>query len=102
MKTVAFHPAARLEIFEGATWYEEKREGLGARFVAAVTMCAEAVPFRAHLRPLPQFSARGVKVCALSRWPYRIIVVERPMQFVVLAVAHNRRLPDYWASRLDD
>lgn len=43
MKNAVFHPEARAEIDEALEFYEERVDGLGLRFVAAVEDVAERI-----------------------------------------------------------
>lgn len=102
MKPVLFHRLARAEIVDAAHRYERKQPGLGARFVAVVMATADKIPRRAYLPPLMDERAHGAAFAELPRnWPYRLIVLEQPEQFLVLAVAHDKRQKGYWRRRVE-
>jgi hypothetical protein len=42
-----------------------------------------------------------VRRILLERFPYAVIVLCRPEETVVVAVAHTRRRPLYWLERLN-
>lgn len=44
----------------------------------------------------------GAKRLMLRRFPYDIVVVERPSEVIVIAFAHHARKPGYWRNRIAD
>jgi hypothetical protein len=98
------HDDAIAEIEATVAWYERQRPGLGAEFL--VELREDLVELR--LAPMASvrdaFSSTGLPIRRrrLRRFPYAIIFVERPGEFVVLAVMHLRRRPGYWLSRVQD
>jgi hypothetical protein len=92
---------ARVEAAEAASWYEEKQEGLGERFLLDARRTVELLA-TSQGRPLRDFSHLGVRTLAMrGRWPYRVFFVDRAER-VVIAFAHNRRAPGYWLGRLTE
>jgi toxin ParE1/3/4 len=97
------HVEAAEELSEAADWYEARREGLGERFLVE----ARAVVDRAASMPLsgapwahPEVPA-GVRRMWLRSFPYSVVYVTEPW-LVVVAIAHDRRRPAYWAHRLSN
>lgn len=96
-----FEPEASAELEEAALWYEAQRSGLGLALLAAVDRAVE------HLAawpdsgiPVPGVPASlSVRQLPVSRFPYRIAYLVTPQELRVLAVAHDRRRPDYWHAR---
>jgi toxin ParE1/3/4 len=93
--------AASTEMAEAAAWYDERVTGLGDRFLSE----AEGVFSRLDETPLigplwdhPRVPA-GVRRMFLRSFPYSAVYVLEP-RLVVVAVAHARRRPGYWARRL--
>jgi hypothetical protein len=100
-----FLEEASQELAEAALWYESKEPGLGERFLAEV----ESTLVRIEGRPgigarwelegppgLPE-----VRRLPLRRFPFLVVYAAVP-GLMVVAVAHGRRRPGYWTSRLDD
>ena len=93
--------AASAEMAEAAAWYDERVSGLGERFLGE----AEAVFARIDKRPLtgaPWSHRRlpdGVRRMFLRSFPYSAVYILEP-RLVVVALAHVRRRPGYWAKRL--
>ena len=91
--------AAADEMTEAAAYYEDRRPGLGHRFLGQVQRAvARATTFP---QSGPQWSARDpvVRKLAIKGFPYLIIYVIEPA-LTVIAVAHMKRRPGYWRDRL--
>jgi plasmid stabilization system protein ParE len=96
VKGYSFHPEAMAEADAAAAFYEERQEGLGARFVAALEdtvdrICRSPGIFR-QVEP-------GVRKCRLLRYPYGVVFREREGAIEIIAVMHIRREPGYWKAR---
>jgi toxin ParE1/3/4 len=88
---------ARRELLEARDYYDEQRPGYGERFVEAVEReLALLLDFENIGKPL----GGGVRRRTLSNWPYGIVYIIRGEELLVIAVAHHRRRPGYWRSRL--
>lgn len=94
-----FHRAARSELREAAHWYESRGAGLGAEFVSEVGACLARVAERPDVFP-EILRAPGVHRALLRRFPYAVVFLVHGEIVTVLAVAHGRRRPLYWKSRL--
>ena len=93
---VVFRVAARLEVEEAVTWYEQRRPGLGEEFLREID---EAV-LRAASHPdrYPLVYA-DVRRAVARRFPYSVFFRIRDESLVVLAVFHGRRDPTIWQDR---
>ena len=77
-RSIRFHDEAIAEIRSAATWYEEKRSGLGSEFLDAVEARVE------QLARLPSVGGRfpdadlknPVRRVLITRFPYAIVFVE--------------------------
>jgi len=91
-----FHPAAEGELDEAAQWYEERQGGLGVEFLSSVRMKIASLlhaPERWRL-------VHGTRRVLLGRFPYAIVYREvSEDELEIVAVAHYRRRPKYWARR---
>lgn len=101
MRRVRILEQAAEEAIEAAAWYEQERAGLGAEFAQAIDaaidlLADEIVPLTA-MPGAP--GARGAKRLVLKRFPYDIVILERPEELLVVAVAHHSRRPGYWRDR---
>ena len=93
-----FHPEAEQELVEAAAYYERNVTGLGERFGDEVHQAIERLleypelgsPIDADLRRL-----------MLTRFPYFLIYSFTTDLLRIVAVAHARRRPGYWRSRVN-
>jgi len=101
MRRVRILAEAAEEAIAAAAWYEAQQAGLGADFQAALDATldlleTEMVPLTA----MPKAAgARGAKRLLLRRFPYSVVVMELPDEYVVVAIAHQSRRPGYWRGR---
>jgi toxin ParE1/3/4 len=102
VKPIELGPAARTELDAAVEHYELERSGRGVRFYAAVERATrlisrfpEAGP--AYPRVAPSLGVRRWKV---RGFPF--VIAYRMLDDVIRidAVAHTRRRPRYWASRM--
>jgi plasmid stabilization system protein ParE len=98
---VGWHPLARLELFEASGFYEGEAEGLGEIFLGAVEQGLE----RLRLHPRAGRKVLGqIRRYVVVRFPYSVLYrVEEDLQsdcLFILAVAHHKRRPHYWAKRI--
>lgn len=79
-----------------AVFYEERQQGLGARFVAALD---DAIDRICRNPEIYREVEAGVRKCRLMRFPYGVIFRERNEAIEIIAVMHLRREPGYWKAR---
>lgn len=94
----ALHPAAALEHEQQVADYQERQRGLGQRYHAAFRAAAAlacATPERFKLVHPPEIRKVG-----LQGFPFDLIYRQAGGTVQILAVAHHRRRPEYWAARL--
>ena len=99
---VLFEDEADAEYRLAGRWYEDRRERLGIEFFDAVDATIDrivAVPRAGTLVPrMPSDSP--VRHRAVPRFPYHVVYLETSAGIRILAIAHDRRKPGYWTSRL--
>lgn len=94
-----FFPEAEFELVQASAFYQSKRRGLGEDFVTEVERVAHV---------LVQQPALGEKLdpihrrMPLRRFPYAVIYRADGDVLQVVAVAHSRRRPSYWHSRVQE
>jgi hypothetical protein len=92
------------EAVEAAAWYDAEQPGLGRDFQSALDAAldlleGDVVP----LTTMPGLAGRrGAKKLMLRRFPYDVVVVDRPDEYLVVAIAHQSRRPGYWRDRQRD
>ena len=93
-----FHPQAEAELEAAASWYDERRPGLGAEFIAAVRSKVRQVLVAPERWPL----VKGTRRALVRRFAYAIVYREVQGSdgvVEVVAVAHLKRRPRYWGGR---
>jgi toxin ParE1/3/4 len=97
MTRAIFHPAARQELEETIDHYNAERQGLGREFREEVQRVLDLL---ARFPRLGQPVRGSVRRAMLSRFPYHVYYrLLESGHLRILAVAHNRRRPEYWGSR---
>jgi toxin ParE1/3/4 len=101
--TLLILPEADKEMNAAAAWYDSRSPGLGEEFLEEVHRAYET--FRSHSlggTPLETYTGtHSIRRVLLQRFPYAIIARIRETETLVVAVAHTRRRPLYWAKRLN-
>jgi len=93
-----FHPEAEQELVEAAAYYERNVTGLGERFGSEVRHAIERLlEYPAHGVPMDT----DLRRIMVTRFPYFLIYSFTTDLLRVVAVAHARRRPGYWRSRVN-
>jgi toxin ParE1/3/4 len=103
-RAIRFEDEAEQEYRAAARWYDDQRAGLGTEFLDTVdATLAHIVRFPRAGVFVPRVPAElRVRRAPVKRFPYHIVYInlETETTIRVLAVAHDRRKPGYWKSRL--
>lgn len=83
---------------EAAVFYEDQAQGLGIEFLDDVQSTID----RLRENPLLGHIVKDdLRRSLLSKFPYSIIYVIEPDDLLVIALAHQRRRPEFWKERID-
>ena len=98
---VRFEDQADAEYRFAGRWYEGRREHLGIEFDAVDATIDQivAMPQAGSLAPRMPPDV-PVRRRAVTRFPYHVVYLATPTHIRILAIAHDRRKPGYWESRL--
>lgn len=91
------HEEADAEFVEASRRYDVESEEVGAAFEVEVERGVDWIVEHPEASPVTRGQVRR-KV--LRRFPYSIFYALEPDRIRVLAVAHHKRRPGYWAHRL--
>ena len=97
MRPYRFHPEAEAEADAGFEYYWIKSPEAAFNFDAALRAAY------AKLRKTPKACApylHGTRRALLDRYPYFVVFRERSRNVEIIAIAHAKRRPGYWAKRL--
>jgi plasmid stabilization system protein ParE len=94
-----FLPEADEEFREAIRYYQNEAPGVGLKFLAevrrGVTFITEN-PFAAVA------VGSGIRRKVLNHFPYSLLYAVESELVVIVAVAHQKRRPRYWRSRLKE
>jgi plasmid stabilization system protein ParE len=91
------HPEALAEADAGVLWYLDRSPRVAQRFIAAVDRALERIceaPER-----WPSYVA-GTRRYVMLKFPYFIVYKVTSETVYVYAIAHAKRKPGYWKTRL--
>jgi hypothetical protein len=91
-----FHPEAELELLEAAFRYNLEVPGLGERFGAEVKRVTDLL---LEYPDIGNEAGPRRRKFSLHRFPFTLIYAASGEILHVLAIAHDRRRPNYWRSR---
>jgi len=103
VKRYRYHPAAERELEEAIEHDEAELPGRGLRLeeqVARLVLRLRRFPVSAPIWPGLE-SAHEVRRAKVRRHPFLVVYMVLSDQLVILAVAHTKKKPGYWASRID-
>ena len=96
-RQVDVHPAAVVEARAAAEWYRERSASAANAFLAEIDHAIERISQSPEMWPS---YVGGTKRFLLHRFPFSVIYREVFGSIQVVAVAHAKRRPGYWKSRM--
>ncbi len=94
---VSVSPETQRELIDGAVFYAEVADTeLGLAFIAEFERAKDRLSSNPEIGALWRGSTRRLP---LRRFPYNVVYQIRPQEVWVIALAHQRRRPGYWAGR---
>ena len=96
---IVLHPAAVREVQEARRYYAEVGTGLRDAFESELASVLERAQRLPNSGRAWGAADPGRRVYALKRFPYLVISRIHGTELRVLAVAHQRRRPEYWLER---
>lgn len=93
---VSFHPAADAEVERAQAWYEERSVFAAAGFLQELTRAVQRLRATPQLHPPAEHGTRRI----LLDWePLSLFYILRREEIFIVAAAHHKRRPGYWAAR---
>ncbi len=93
-----FLPPAEEEMTEASIFYEAASAGLGSDFLDDLQRVVNG------LREHPESGlvvGQGLRRALLHRFPFSLIYSLETDSILIVAVAHQRRRPNYWKDRIE-
>ena len=91
------HRVASQELTEAVLYHDQERAGYGDRFLAAFATGRDFLLQYPNSGHANRFGARSWEITGFR---YDIVYVIRGDLIYIIAVAHHRRRPGYWRSRV--
>lgn len=96
-KRFRFHPEASQDFREAIGWYRSRSPVVAVEFRATVSDVIRQIVRTP--RRWPKY-LHGTRRLVLRRFPFSIIYLDDPDVLSIVAVAHSKRKPGYWKTRL--
>ena len=94
---IRFLSLAQQEVDDAVLWYSNQTENAGLEFLDELDRAVRLVTsFPLALTEIEP----EIRRCLLARFPYALIYGVEQETIVIIAVAHLRRQPGYWADRI--
>lgn len=88
---------AEVELWEAVAYYEDKTAGLGLDFEAEAERSVLSIRESPERWPLRE---DGTRRHLMHRFPFIVVYTFHDDHIWIVAVAHCRRKPGYWADRI--
>lgn len=95
----ALHPEAEAELDEAFEWYRARDEDVAARFLADVNERIQSVRQAPGRWPVVRNVTPEARFRLLDGFPYTVFYRVSSVRLFIVAVAHQKRRPLYWARR---
>lgn len=94
---VRLHPKARGELREARNWFDQRSPLSATAFAHAVDNAVSRIAAAPGKYPPAEY---GTRKLVLQRFPFNIFYLADESEVVIVAVAHQKRRPGYWGSRV--
>jgi len=93
---VRLHPRAEDDAAAAYRWYVERNPTIAEIFLVEINSAIERIAEtpRRWPRIAPAFQR-----CPLGRFPFSVVYRQTSRHIEILAIAHHRRRPGFWAGR---
>ena len=99
MNRLLFHPEAQAELISAINYYEGQNIGLGNIFLTEIENSIKKIEKNpTYWKVL----AKEVRRYQVPRFPYSIFYIYLSDLIYIVAIAHNKRRPNYWKERFHD
>jgi plasmid stabilization system protein ParE len=94
---VDIHPEAIAEALAANRWYRERSASAADAYLAELDLAVEAIAEKPEMWPR---YVHGTRRYIFHRFPFYLVYRETAGKLEIIAVAHGRRKPGYWKSRM--
>ena len=96
-KPYTLHPEAQAETDGAYNWYLERSDDATFGFLISVSEALDVVSRNPNRWPEYLY---GTRRYLLPTFPFSVVYLEQPETVTIIAVAHHKRRPGYWKTRL--
>lgn len=96
MSRFRYLPSAEAEMNEAAQFYETEASGLGAEFLDEIQRALDRI---LNWPELGKIVSANFRSSVLARFPFSLVYRIEDDTVLMVAVAHQRRRPNYWITR---
>ncbi len=96
-RLIFIHEVAEIEINEAANFYDLKCPGLSKDFIDEIQKAINTIAEFPDATPIIKGKIRKK---TLLKFPYSLFYSVRKDSIRILAIAHQKRRPFYWSSRI--
>ncbi len=96
-RQIDVHPEAVAEARAAAQWYRERSALAADAFLAELDHAIERIAENPEMQP---HYVRGTRRYLLQRFPFYLVYREVSGKLEIIAIAHGRRKPGYWKTRI--
>jgi toxin ParE1/3/4 len=93
---VRFHPEAAAEVERAQAWYEDRSVLAAAGFLQELTRAIQRIRVAPETYPAAEYGTRRI---VLEQYPFSAFYMVSSDEIFIVAVAHHKRRPGYWAMR---
>ena len=96
-RRVDIHPEAIAEAQAANRWYRERSPSAAAAYLAELDLAVAAIAENPEMWP---WYVYGTRRYVFHRFPFYLVYRETAGRVEIIAVAHGRRKPGYWKTRI--
>ena len=96
-RQIDVHPEAVVEARAATKWYRERSYSAANGFLAEIDLAIEKISRSPEMWPL---YFQGTRRFLLHRFPFSVVYREVSGSIQIVAIAHAKRKPGYWISRI--
>jgi plasmid stabilization system protein ParE len=97
MKDIGFLTEAENEMYSAIDYYDNEAESLGDRFLDEIKLAFQKIQKNPQRWMILE---DNIHKFILRKFPFNIFYKIDPDYIVIIAIAHQKRKPNYWKSRI--
>jgi len=96
LKSIFFHQAAKVELFNARDYYDDLLFGLGKSFIIEIEKTINIIKKNPLAYPIIN---KNIRKAVIMKFPYSILYIIEEDIVYLLAIMHQKRKPFYWKNR---